>query len=122
MNRKQMSPLVLIVDASPKPVLRRLLPPLTAMVIVLIAGAGMLLWQQHQQRLAGEIAADIHDASGDLRVALDQQAVGLATALQLIAADPGVQKALREGDADRLLAAWRSVFETLHRESHLTHF
>jgi len=33
-----------------------------------------------------------------------------------------VQKALREGDADRLLAAWRPVFETLHRENRLTHF
>ncbi|MBF0528462.1 MAG: PAS domain S-box protein, partial [Deltaproteobacteria bacterium] len=53
---------------------------------------------------------------------MDQQANGLAMAIQPIAADPGVQKALRESDADRLLAAWRPVFETLHRENHLTHF
>jgi len=60
------------VDASPKPVLRRLLPPLAAMVILLMVGAGAILYQQHQHQLAEEIAADISDVSGDLRVALDQ--------------------------------------------------
>jgi len=110
------------VDASPKPVLRRLLPPLTAMVILLMAGAGALLWQQHRQRLAADIAAQIATVSRELRVDLDNQAAGLAAAAQSIAADATVQKALREGDAAGLLTTWRPVFETLHRENHLTHF
>jgi PAS domain S-box-containing protein len=110
------------VDASPRPVLRRLLPPLAAMVVVLTASAGAILWQQHQRSLAGEIAAGTSDIFGDLRVALNQEASGLAMAAQPIAGDATVQKALREGDADRLQAAWRPVFETMHRENHLTHF
>jgi PAS domain S-box-containing protein len=109
------------VDASPKPVLRRLLPPLVAMVILLMAGAGALLWQQQSQRLAADIAAQIATASRELRVDLDNQAAGLAAAAH-IAADATVQKALREGDTGRLLIAWRPVFETLRRENHLTHF
>ena len=55
-------------------------------------------------------------------MSLDLQASGLASAEQPIAADPGVQKALREGNADRLLAAWLPVFETLRQEKYLTHF
>ena len=109
-------------DAAPKPVMRRLLPPLAAMVLLMTSGAVALLYQQHRQRLAVEIATDISDVSYNLRVAMDQQAAGLAAIAQPIAANPGMQKALREGDADRLAAVWRPVFETLHREHRITHF
>ena len=110
------------IKASPKPILWRLLPPLMFIIILLIAGGWMLLWQQHRQGLAREITEAILDVSSDLRLVLDLQASGLAAAEQPIAADPDVQKALREGDADRLLAAWRPVFEILQQEKHLTHF
>jgi PAS domain S-box-containing protein len=109
-------------DTSPKPALRRLLPPLAVMLMLLMAGAGALLWRQQSQRLSEEIAADVTEVSGDLRLTLDQQALGLAAAAQSIAADATVQKTLRQGHADGLLTAWRSVFETLRRGNHLTHF
>ncbi len=109
------------VDAAPKPIMRRLLPFLACMLIVLTVGAGVLLWQQYRQRMSREIAADIADISADLRTALDQQASGLTVAAQTIAADAAVQKALRAHDASRLLADWRPMFETLHRQNHLTH-
>ncbi|MEI8196219.1 MAG: PAS domain-containing protein, partial [Phycisphaerae bacterium] len=57
-----------------------------------------------------------------LRVDVDNQAAGLAATAQPIAADPKVQKALRAGDAARLLADWQPVFQTLHQNNHLTHF
>lgn len=110
------------VDVSPKPVLRRLLPSLTVMIILLMAGTGLLLYQQHQQWLANEITTDISAVSGDLRATLEQQTSGLAAAAQPIVADATVQQALRMGDATRLLAVWRPVFKTLQRENHLTHF
>ena len=109
------------IEISPKPVLRRLLPPLAAVVILLTTGAEILLWQQQQQRLAASITANTSDVSHDFRIALGQQAAGLATALQTITAEPETQKALREGDADHLLATWQPVFETLHRGNYLTH-
>ena len=110
------------VDTPPKPVLRCLLPPLAVMALLLTVGVGLLLLRQHRQRLAGEIAADTADVVKDLRVALDQQALGLAVAAKCVASDASVQKALREGDTNRLLTVWRPVFETLRRENKLTHF
>ncbi len=110
------------VDTSPKPVLRRMLPSLAAMVILLIVGAWVILWQQHQQQLAGEIAANISEVSSDMRTVVDQQAFGLSMAVQPIATNTTVQKALRDGDVDRLLADWQPVFETLHWQNKLTHF
>ncbi len=109
-------------DASPKPVLRRLLPPLMALVILLTAGAGALLWRQHQHQMAMGIADLASDVSGYLHAALDQQASGLAVALSHIANDAGVKKALREGNTSRLLADWQPVFETMRKESNITHF
>jgi PAS domain S-box-containing protein len=110
------------VDAAPKLVLRRLFPPLAVLLILLMAGVGALFWQQLRQRLAEDIKRQVSDVSGDFRMVLDQQASGLAAVLQLIAADTGVQQALRGRDADRLLATWRPVFEKLHRQMHLTQF
>jgi len=110
------------VDASPKPVLRRLLPSLAIMVLLLMAGEGALLWQQQRQRLAETSAAQIATVSRELRMDLDNQAAGLAAALQPIAADADVQKALRAGDARSLLAAWQPVFEMLNQKNNLTHF
>jgi PAS domain S-box-containing protein len=109
-------------DASATPVLRRLLPPLAAMLILLMLGAGALLWQQQRQRQAEETAAQMATTTRELRLDLDNQAAGMAAALQPIAANPGVQQALRQGDATGLLAAWRPVFETLRRDYKITHF
>jgi len=108
--------------ASPKPVLRRLLLPLTGLVVLPTVMAGALLWQQHRAQLSDIAVHQSNEVAQDLKQALDQQADGLTMAVQPIAADAGVQRALRESDADRLLAAWEPVFETLRRENHLTHF
>lgn len=109
-------------DASPKPVLRRLLPPLAVMVAALVLGAAALLWQQFQMRLDDKTSAAQAEISNALETALDHQASMLAAALEPIAADPRVHQALRERNMDRLLADWRPIFETLRRESNLTHF
>ncbi len=110
------------VKASPKPVMRRLLVPLATLVIVFTAIAGFLLWQQQRQRLADSFAADMADVSNDLQVALHQQSSGLEVATQAIATDPRAQKALREGNIENLLAVWSPIFETLRRDSGITHF
>ncbi|MCY2993933.1 MAG: PAS domain S-box protein [Planctomycetota bacterium] len=110
------------VNASAQPILRRLLLPLAALVILLTAGAGALLWQQQRQWLAAEIVTQIDTANREFRVDLENTAAGLAIALEPLAADPTVQQALREGNADALQAAWQPVFETLHREHRVAHF
>ena len=109
------------VDVAPKQVLRRLLPSLTGVMLLLLAGAFALLWWQQHRQMDSDNAAELSDVSFVLRIVLEQQATGLAAVAQPIAADPGVQQALREKDAAHLLADWRPVFETLQRESHITH-
>ena len=110
------------ISSRPVPILRRLLPSLATMMLLLMASGGALLWQQHRQELTRTIEADMADVASDLRMALDQQAAGLAATTQPIAADPGVHKALNERDPIRLLADWKKVFALLNRDNHLTHF
>lgn len=107
---------------SPKPISLRLLPPLAAMVTLLMGGAGALLYQQHRKRLAEEIASDTADVFGDLRQSLNQQAANLTTRAQPIAKNPGVIEALREVDAGRLQRDWTPVYESLRKDHRLTHF
>ena len=109
-------------QASPKPVLRRLLPALTLMLLLLFALAGTLLWHQHQDRLDERTAVVTSEVNRDLHEALQEQARGLALALQLIVADKRTREGLRSGDRERLLADWGPLFETLRREQNLTHF
>jgi signal transduction histidine kinase/CheY-like chemotaxis protein/HPt (histidine-containing phosphotransfer) domain-containing protein len=106
----------------PKPILRRLLPSLAVMVILLTVGMEVLLYQTHRQRLAEKTAIKIAEASRGLHIIMDEQACGLAISLQTIAGDANVQKSLREGNTGRLLAVWQPVFETLHRGNKVTHF
>ena len=109
-------------QASPKPVLRRLLPALALMLLLLFALAGALLWKQHQDRLNGRTALMASEVNHDLHTALKEQARGLAATLQPIVADKRARGGLRSGDRAKLLADWKPLFETLCREQHLTHF
>ncbi|MBM4288199.1 MAG: PAS domain S-box protein, partial [Deltaproteobacteria bacterium] len=109
-------------EATPKPVLRRLLPPLTALLIMLIAGAAALLWQQQRQRLVEESQRKLSEVNGAWRQAVEKQTTGLTRILERLVSDATLQKALRERNADRLLAIWRPVFETLQWQNSLAHF
>lgn len=110
------------VSANLKPVLWRLLPPLTLIVILLVVAAGVLLWQQQRRQMANKIATDISSISSNLRLDLKQKAATMALTTQSIATDVTAQKALRAGDAEGLLNAWKAEFEDLRREQQLTHF
>jgi PAS domain S-box-containing protein len=110
------------INTAPKPILQRLLPPIATILVLLMAGVGALLWQQHRQGIDREIASDISDVYGEMHMAIDQEYSILGALAQPVAANPSVQKALRERDADRLLADWQPVFETLRQERHLSHF
>ncbi len=110
------------IDASPKPVLQRLLAPLMLMIVVFFTGAGALLWHQQQRHLTDQTQAQSTAVAANLQTALKRQAEGLAAVLQPIVADPRVLRALSAGDITRLLADWQPVFNTMRRENELTHF
>ncbi len=108
--------------SSPRPVLLRLLPPLAIILFLMFVGAGALLWQQHRAQLYEKSSRAGKEVARDLRQSLAQQAQGLTLAAQAIAADARMQRALQGRDEARLLADWRNLFETLHREDAVTHF
>jgi len=110
------------VSASPKPVMRRLLPFLAVMLLALVVSSALLLWRQHYNRVIGSTALVSGAVARDLKTVLGQQVRGLAMAAQPIAGDARVREALNAKDAERLLADWRSLFDALHREQSLTHF
>ncbi len=106
----------------PKPVLRRLMLPLTVATIFLLVGAGAMLWHQQQRRLYEEIADQIATVNREFQVDLHNQTAGLASTLQIIATDATVKKGLIDGDANSLMTTWRPIFDALHNQINLTHF
>jgi len=110
------------VSASPKPVLRRMLPFLSVMILALFVGAGLLLRQQHHARLVGRTALESSAVAQSFKNSLEQQARGLVMAAQIIALDARVREALSAKDTERLLTDWQGLFETLHRQLSLSHF
>jgi len=106
----------------PKPVLRRLLPPLAAMVMLLLVGFGSLLWQQHIQNLDREVTEQISALSNNFLTAAKQQAIGLASTVQAIAADDELQKDLSTRNIKGLSSVWQPVFRILETEDKVTHF
>jgi diguanylate cyclase (GGDEF)-like protein/PAS domain S-box-containing protein len=109
-------------NAPPRPVLQRLLPPLTVMVVLMMSGAAWLLWQQHQSYMDANIEHRVAYVSRSLNVAIAQQAAGLTAVTQPIANDTGTQDALPAARTGELLYIWRPVFEALRQTDDLTHF
>ena len=105
----------------PKPILLKLLPPLAAILALLIFGWGTLFWHQYEKQVSEKVNNRIDNLDLIFHLSLKQQAAGLAASGQLIASDTAMKKALIEHDAERLLAAWKPVFETLKLESNITH-
>ena len=107
--------------AAPRPVLRRLLWPLTMLLSLLVAGGGTLLYCLQRQRLTESIAEQIAVTNREFGVDLQNHTAGLALALQVIAADPATQQALRDSDAEALVATWSPQFDQWRREAQLAH-
>jgi len=110
------------IDVSSKSIVSRLLPPLVGMVLLLVIGTGIFVWYQYQHQYNAQKAKQFARISVALNVALQREAIGLATALQAIVVDDRVQTALIAWDADRLLADWHSVFDAMHHGNCVTHF
>ncbi|MDD4855284.1 MAG: EAL domain-containing protein [Sulfuricurvum sp.] len=109
-------------DTAPKPILRRLMIILFGMTSVFAVGFGILLVQQYQHHLHDMFQSQREEVVSDFKGLLNQQVSGMTMALQPIAANADVKKALREGDVNRLWADWHSVFGEMKTKSHLTHF
>ncbi|MFA6583019.1 MAG: PAS domain S-box protein, partial [Elusimicrobiaceae bacterium] len=104
-------------DPSSKPVMARLLPPLAATALLIVAGTSFLLWQQQKQILEAKLKDFRTEVDVAMNNDLAQQARGLKTTIQTIAEDTKVKKALSAADTASLSTAWRTLFETLKRQN-----
>jgi len=109
-------------DTRPKPVLRRLLPPLVVILLSMTAGWQVLLQTQYEKNLDDSIKFRTTKVLDSFSMLLHEQAAGLALATEAVLADSGTVDALKSGDVDNLLDLWSGPFETMHQNSNLTHF
>lgn len=107
---------------SSRPILFRLMLIVSAMTLIGAIGVGILLLKQQRHFFNDIFSLRIEDISNDLDRILEQQTLGLSIAIQPIANDEMMKKALREGDREALLRDWQGVFERMKQENHLTHF
>ncbi len=110
------------VPSTPKPVMRRLLPFLTVMLLVLVLASAFILWREHYDRVIGGTALIGTDVEWSLKAALERQARGMIMTSHSIAVDSRVQEALKAKNSELIPVDYQKMFETLHLEQSLTHF
>ena len=104
------------VDGSPKPLLWSVLCPLSAMVVVLVAGTAAVFSKQHDRWLTWRVERRIAEVKSNVDRSLERQTLALASVARLIAADAQVKKALRERNGGLLLTEWRPKFTAWRQE------
>jgi diguanylate cyclase (GGDEF)-like protein/PAS domain S-box-containing protein len=103
-------------------ILRRLMWPLTATLVLLAIMVAAFLWHQQEQRLQDTVAQRIADVPYRLQVAQTQQLAVMRALLERITADPALHEALRNRDREQLLADHRELLEELRSKYRISHF
>ncbi len=110
------------VPDAPKPVLHRMFPVLTILLLLLVGGFGGVLIQMQQTRLTGRYRVVERETAGDLEQLLKEHTRALTAIQEMIVRDAGLLGALKAGDRDRLLADYRSLLDHLKADFGVTHF
>jgi PAS domain S-box-containing protein len=110
------------VGASVKPIQRRLMIPLAAVLLLLTAGFGALLLKQQQDTLNQASQTAREDVSGDLALMLAEQARTLDARGQVLLQEGNLRTALKARDRERLLTDYGPAFATLQADHGATHF
>jgi ABC-type multidrug transport system fused ATPase/permease subunit len=108
--------------ATTRPVLRQLLIPLSLMLIIVFAGVGVIMWFEHATDLREKVDFLSDTISDEIKVDLQNQALGFHQLLHSLAGDERLLEALSGGDRERLLSDWEALYKTLHTKYNLTHF
>ncbi len=106
----------------PKPVLRRLMPPLTVISVFLILGFLAVLIGRHEDHLEDALMRDIAAVPERFSEALRFEAAGLDLALQSIIRDHKMRADVKAEDREGLLSRYRAWFADIRRDHGVTHF
>ena len=107
--------------SSTKPIMYRLLLPLTAILVLLVAGFTAIVLSVQQRHFTQDNQQILHEASAHLANRLADQATTLATLGLLFTDNTAMQQALQGGDRHRLLTAYQSTFAQLRDVHAITH-
>lgn len=109
-------------DTSTKPVQRRLLIPLAAVLLLLVGGFGATLLYVQQESLTRSGQQVVKNAAGELSEALAEQSDTLDALEEVLLHDAGLREALKRQDRQALLAACGDIFAHLREDHNITHF
>ncbi len=109
-------------ETASRPVQRRLLIPLTLVLVLLVSGFTAALITAERNHLEALTERTVEGTADELGRVLDEQADALSALLQVIASDDALCNALKVGDRERLLAACQPIFAKLRRDHAITHF
>jgi PAS domain S-box-containing protein len=108
--------------ASAKPIQRRLMVPLAAMLVLVVAGfVGLMMVRQKLQMEAADQLA-MREAVGDVAHTLSEHAKALMALADFLEHEPGLKEALKARDRDRLLATYGPVQAQLKADYAINHF
>ena len=105
-----------------KPVLRRLLIPLTAALLLLVGSFCLILVNTYKSNLDQSNEQVLKRASDGLAKALIGQSEALTAIEGVVLRDSYVRQALKEQNRESLLASYAGVFAQLRQDHGLTHF
>ena len=110
------------IDASPTPLMRRLLPPLAVILLGLVVGFGAMEAVEEKEKI-DESSANILKASSEyLTQSLAEQSGALSAIIEIPGQHQGSRAALKAKDRQRLLAGYLPVFSELQAKYDITHF
>ncbi len=110
------------VDVAPKHVLKSLMLPLTAVMLLLVTSFAVLLFIQQEAQLNESSRKVLKEASNGLSQELAEQSLMLAALEEIIIKDKGLCEAFKARDRQRLLAAYSPLFAKLKADNAITHF
>jgi PAS domain S-box-containing protein len=100
----------------------RLLVPLAIVLLLTITVFSLGLLAHYRTNLVASGERLLENTASELVESLAEQTDALSAIQTVILRDGDLRAALAAGDRERLLADWRSVFETLQVERGITHF
>jgi PAS domain S-box-containing protein len=110
------------VDAWVKPIQVRMMVPLTAVLLFLIGGFGLLQAKQQEFSIDQSSITAQAEVVSDMGTQLKEQARNLDVLGQILLRDQALRQGLRTGDREHLLDGYAPVFADLKANHSLTHF
>ncbi len=109
-------------DTAPRPVMKRLMMPLSIMLGILFAISGSALWWQYQTYIDERVTISNAEIFNGFQFDLGKHSFGMAALLKSISEDLRLHTALVNSDQVKLFADWKQVYNKISTEDNITAF